>query len=75
MERQTDFRGDSLSVFCSSTKGKRGYFNRFTGEVAVPAQYEKAWIFSEGMACVLDKGMLHFIDHKGQPLMGKEFPY
>ena len=67
--------GDSLAVFCSSTKGKRGYFNRFTGEVAVPAQYEKAWIFSEGMACVLDKGMLHFIDHKGQPLMGKEFPY
>ena len=67
--------GDSLSCFSSSEERKRGYFNRFTGEVVVPAQYEKAWIFSEGVACVMDKGTLHFIDHKGQTLMGKVFPY
>ena len=69
--------GDSLACFCSGygDKRKRGYFNIFTGEAVIPAQYDKAWIFSEGLACVYDKGMVHFIDHKGQTLMGKEFPY
>jgi hypothetical protein len=67
--------GDSLTCFSSSEMHKRGYFNRFTGEVVVPAQYEKAWIFSEGVACVMDKGTLHFIDHKGQRVIDKEFPY
>ena len=69
--------GDSLACFCASVEcgRKRGYFNIFTGEAVIPAQYDKAWVFSEGLACVYDKGMLHFIDHKGQALMGKEFPY
>ncbi len=67
--------GDSLACFSTVEERKRGYFNRFTGEVVIPAQYQKAWIFSEGLACVYDKGMVHFIDHKGQTLMGKEFPY
>ena len=69
--------GDSLACFCSGygDERKRGYFNIFTGEAVIPAQYDKAWIFSEGLACVYDKGMVHFIDHKGQTLMGKEFPY
>ena len=65
--------GDSLACYCKFDK--RGYFNRFTGEVVVPPQYEKAWIFSEGVACVMEKGMLHFIDHKGQKAIDKEFPY
>ena len=67
--------GDSLAVFCTNDEHKRGYFNRFTGEAVIPAQYEKVWIFSEGVACVYDQGMLHFIDHQGQTLMGKEFLY
>lgn len=65
--------GDSLACYCKYDK--RGYFNRFTGEVVVPPQYEKAWIFSEGVACVMEKGMLHFIDHKGKKAIDKEFPY
>ena len=65
--------GDSLT--CYSKDDKRGYFNRFTGEVVVSPQYEKAWIFSEGLACVMEKGTLHFIDHKGQRAIDKEFPY
>lgn len=65
--------GDSLT--CYSKGDKRGYFNRFTGEVVIPPQYEKAWIFSEGLACVMEKGKLHFIDHKGRTVFGKEFPY
>ena len=67
--------GDSIAVYCTNEEHKRGYFNRFTGEEVVPAQFEKAWIFSEGVACVYDKGTLHFIDHKGKALMGKVFPY
>ena len=67
--------GDSIAVYCTNEEHKRGYFNRFTGEEVVPAQFEKAWIFSEGVACVYDKGTLHFIDHKGKALMGKAFPY
>lgn len=65
--------GDSLT--CYSKDDKRGYFNRFTGDVVVPPQFEKAWIFSEGLACVMEKGTLHFIDHKGQKAIDKEFPY
>ena len=65
--------GDSLT--CYSKNDKRGYFNRFTGEVVIPPQYEKAWIFSEGLACVMEKGMLHFIDHKGRTVFGKKYPY
>lgn len=67
--------GDSLAVFCTNDEHRRGYFNRFTGEVVVPAQYDKAWIFSEGIACVYGDGVLRFIDHEGEQVMGKEFPY
>ena len=67
--------GDSLAVFCTNDEHKRGYFNRFTGEVVVPAQYEKAWIFSEGVACVLENGMLKYIDHEGKVVIDKCFPY
>lgn len=64
---------DSLAVFC--TGNKRGYFNRFNGQLAIPAQYEKAWVFSDGVACVMEKGMLKFIDHKGNAVIDKVFPY
>lgn len=69
--------GDSLTFYCTvADEGyKRGYFNRFTGEVAVPAQYDKAWIFSDGLACVYDKGKVRFIDHKGKDAINKAFPY
>ena len=64
---------DSLEVFASH--GKRGYFNRFTGELVVPAQYDKAWVFSEGVACVYKDGELTFIDHNGKPCFDRTFPY
>lgn len=67
--------GDSLAVYCTNDEHKRGYVNRFTGEVVIPAQYEKAWIFSEGVACVYNKGVLRFINHKGKPAIDKAFPY
>lgn len=82
MRTATDIRwvckssdGDSLACFSIVGDQKRGYFNRYTGEVVIPAQYEKAWIFSEGVACVYGKGLLRFIDHKGNPAFDKAFPY
>lgn len=69
--------GDSLACFSSGydRERKRGYFNVFTGDPVIPAQFDKAWIFSDGLACVYEKGMLHFIDHDGKKVMEKEFPY
>lgn len=63
--------GDSLAVFFKD--GKRGFLNRFTGEVAIPAKYTKAWVFSQGLAAVVEKGELKFIDHNGNTVISKGF--
>lgn len=67
--------GDSIACYSTLEEHKRGYFNLLTGEAVIPAQFDKAWIFSEGLACVYERGMLHFIDHQGRNVMDKEFPY
>ena len=64
---------DSLSVFCSDNK--RGYFNAYTGEIAIPAQYRRAWVFSEGLAAVQKNGMIGFIDRKGNTVIDFNYPY
>lgn len=64
---------DSLMVF--SRKGKRGYINRYSGEISIPAQYDKAWIFAEGVAAVAEKDSVYFINHDGQPINWKKFRY
>lgn len=66
-------RNDSLAVFCS--ENKRGYYNMYTGEIAIPAQYRRAWVFSEGLAAVQKNGNIGFIDHKGNVVIGFLFPY
>ena len=66
-------RNDSLAVFCS--EGKRGYYNMYTGEIAVPAQYRRAWIFSEGLAAVQRNGNIGFIDHQGKVVIDFNYPY
>lgn len=55
---------DSLAVFIRN--GKRGFVNVYTGEVAIPAQYERAWMFSEGVGAVVKDGMLCFINSGNQ---------
>lgn len=64
---------DSLAVFC--TDNKRGYYNVFTGEIAVPAQYRRAWIFRDGLAAVQKNGNIGFIDHQGNVVIDFLFPY
>lgn len=69
----TSSPNDSLSVYCS--EGKRGYYNAYTGEVAVEAQYRRAWVFSEGLAAVQKNGMVGFINHKGNTVIPFRYPY
>ena len=64
---------DSLAVFCSESK--RGYYNMYTGEIAIPAQYRRAWIFSEGLAAVQRNGMIGFIDRSGNTAIEFNYPY
>ena len=47
----------------------------YTGEIAVPAQYRRAWVFAEGVAAVQKNGMIGFIDHKGNTVIDFQFPY
>ena len=65
--------GDSLTFFCDGEK--RGFFNRFTGKLAIPPQYDKAWVFAEGVACVVKHGQVQFIDHAGKALLSQPFAY
>ena len=62
---------DSLAVFARN--GKRGYINRFTGEIAIPENYTRAWVFSESLAAVEKNGELLFIDHSGRVVIDKDF--
>ena len=62
---------DSLAVF--ATDGKRGYFNVKNGEAVLPAVYERAWVFSEGIAAVEQDGKVRFIGHDGQKVFDREF--
>ena len=54
------------SLVCYSDGKKRGYFNKFTGKVAIPAKYDHAWIFSDGLASVEEDGFIKFIDATGK---------
>ncbi len=60
---------DTLAVF--AVGDKRGYLNRFTGEVIVPSIYDRAWVFAEGLAAVEKKGKLLFIDQSGKVVIDK----
>lgn len=64
---------DSMAVFCSG--GKRGYYNVYSGEIAVPAQYRRAWVFGDGLAAVQKNGNIGFINHRGEVVIGFLYPY
>ena len=67
--------GDSLTVFCD-LEGWRGFVNVRTGEIVIPAQYRKAWNFSEGIAAVLgEDNKVGFIDKDNQLVIDYIIPY
>lgn len=68
------FVSDTLTVF-EDKNGMRGYLNAYTGEIAIPAQFEHAWIFSEGVGAVVKNGKLGFIDHQGNWAIQPRFRY
>lgn len=65
--------GDSL--VCYSNGQGRGYFHISDGRVVVKPIYRHAWVFSEGLAAVDDKGMVKFIDNKGNVVINRNFAY
>ena len=66
---------DTLTVFCDK-KGKRGFLSVKTGKIVIPAQYSKAWQFSEGLGAVLwGDDQIGFVDHKNRPIIEYTIPY
>lgn len=63
---------DSLVVFRTFDR-LRGYLNVNTGKIVIPAQYNRAWNFSEGIAGVLKDGVVSFIKENGEPAFEPTF--
>lgn len=64
------------SLVCFSDGKKRGYFNKYTGKVVIEPKYQRAWIFSEGLASVEDEdGFIKFIDGTGKVVLDKKMSY
>ena len=67
---------DSLAVY--AYKGKRGFININTGEIVIDAEknnYSKAWLFSEGVAAVVQDGKIGFIDSGNSTVIPFQFHY
>ena len=63
------------SLVCYSDGKKRGYFNKFTGKVVIPAKYDHAWVFSDGLASVDEGGIIKFIDATGKVVIEPDLRY
>lgn len=65
------------SLLCFASHGKRGYINRNSGDIPIPAnRFNKAWLFSEGVACVMESdSTLKFINPHGDVVIDKQFKY
>lgn len=65
----------SLAVFCDK-KGKRGFLNVNTGKIVIEGKYRYAWVFSEGLAAVVDSnGKMGFIDETGKYAIAPKLDY
>lgn len=66
---------DGDKLICFSTGTKRGYFNAYTGKIVIRPCYDKAWVFSDGLAAVQKGKDLFFINHKGKRAFKKLFEF
>lgn len=64
---------DTLTVFRQD--GKRGFLDVYTGKVIIPAQYDKAWVFSEGLGAAVKDGKLGFINKRGETVIPFQYGY
>ena len=68
--------GDSLGVY--AVGGRRGYINVKNGEIIINAKtndYEKAWVFSDGLAAVMKDGKVGFINVDNELVIPFQFDY
>ena len=65
------------TLACYASKGFRGFLDVRTGRPVIPAErYTKAWLFSEGLAAVMEKdSTIKFIDTRGQVVIDKDFRF
>ena len=70
-------QNDEDTLLCFASHGYRGYLNRNTCQVVIPAdRYRKAWVFSEGVAAVMESdSILKFINTAGDIVIDKQFRY
>ena len=61
------FGNDSIGIFKKDEKF--GFYNVNTKQIVIPAMYENAWRFSEGLAGVIKNGLLGFINLKGETVI------
>ena len=67
------FEGDTIGIF--EKDGKFGYYHRKKKEIVIPAEYEEAQRFSEGLAGVMKEGRVGFINLKGETVIGFDYLY
>lgn len=70
-------QNDNDTLVVEAKNGKRGYKNRYTGDIVIPYKYTHAWMFSDDMAAVVndDDAVVLFINREGKHIMNKEFDY
>ena len=68
-----EYGTDSLVVFRTCDQ-LRGYLDINTGQIVIPAQYDRAWNFSEGIAAVIKDGEISFINAAGELAFPTKFP-
>lgn len=64
---------DTLTVF--SRRGKRGFLNINDGRIVINEQYDKAWVFSEGLAAVVKDGKIGFINARNEIVLPFRYDY
>ena len=67
---------DSIGVY--AIDDRRGFINTKTGDIVINAKsndYEKAWVFSEGLAAVMKDGKVGFVDANNKLVIPFRFDY
>ena len=68
-----DMVSESRVVYVD-TAYNRGYLNVVTGEIDIKAEYDYAWLFSEGVAAVVKDDKIGFIDKDNNVVIPFQYP-
>jgi hypothetical protein len=68
-----DTVAESKIVYVDSAYN-RGYLNVVTGEIDIKAEYDYAWLFSEGVAAVVKDDKIGFIDKDNNVVIPFQYP-